>query len=29
MPGSNYDKFYLEEMAKKYPKQEEMDNLIK
>lgn len=28
MPNSKYDKFYLEEMCKKYPKQDDLDGLI-
>jgi DnaJ family protein C protein 2 len=28
MPGTNYDKFYVDELVKRYPKQEDLDNLI-
>jgi len=28
MPGTKFDKFYVEEMVKKYPKQESLDELV-
>ena len=28
MPGSKYDKFYIEEMVKKYPMQDELNQLL-
>lgn len=28
MPGSQFDKFYIAEMVKKFPKQEDMDELF-
>ena len=28
MPGTKYDKFYVDELIKKYPKQEDIDELI-
>lgn len=28
MPGTTYDKFYCESLIKKYPKQEQLDELI-
>jgi hypothetical protein len=28
MPGSNYDKYYIEEMVKKFPKQENIEGLF-
>jgi hypothetical protein len=27
-PGTRYDRFYCEEMVKKYPKQQELDELV-
>lgn len=27
MPGTNYDRFYVDEMVKKYPKQEDLEAL--
>jgi len=28
MPGTKYDRFYVDEMVKKYPKQEQLDALF-
>ncbi len=28
MPGTNFDKFYVAELVKKYPKQEALDELV-
>jgi len=28
MPGTNYDRFYCDELVKKYPKQEDLEALI-
>jgi len=28
MPGTRYDRFYIDELVKKYPKQDQLDDLI-
>ena len=28
MPGTKYDKFYIEELVKKFPKQEHVESLL-